>query len=198
MNFQNSTRHTLEQVHKNCLCLLRRLCGFSWNLKSADLKTPVSKLHIYLVWCSEYGWWCDEPGSRNYTRNEEGRGGPWSSPTSGGIPGVPGNAGPPDSSAHFNIFQDLIKTENSMVLQDLILNNLPQPSWANLCILHVFLTSNFICSKPHKIVEYTLRYFKFSSNKICWSTGIKFTLAESFNKIWNFLEFKRMINRLRF
>ena len=34
-----------------------------------------------------------------------------------------------------------------------------------------------------KLTKFTLRNFKFSSNKICWSTGIKFTLAESFNKI---------------
>ena len=32
-------------------------------------------------------------------------------------------------------------------------------------------------------VNYTPRNFKFSSNKICWSTGIKFTLVELFNKI---------------
>ena len=29
---------------------------------------------------------------------------------------------------------------------------------------------------------YTLRNFKFSSDKICWSTGIKYTLGESFVK----------------
>ena len=29
---------------------------------------------------------------------------------------------------------------------------------------------------------YTLRNLKFSSNKICWTTGTKFTLAESFVK----------------
>ena len=32
---------------------------------------------------------------------------------------------------------------------------------------------------------HTLRNFEFSSNKICRSTGIKFTLAKSFNKISN-------------
>ena len=40
-------------MHKNVYdqeMLLRRLCGFFKNLKSADLKKPVSKLHIYLVW----------------------------------------------------------------------------------------------------------------------------------------------------
>jgi len=28
----------------------------------------------------------------------------------------------------------------------------------------------------------TLRNFRFSSNKICWSTGLKYTLVESFVK----------------
>ena len=33
-----------------------------------------------------------------------------------------------------------------------------------------------------QVPQHTLINFKFSSNKICWSTGIKFTLAESFVK----------------
>ena len=34
-----------------------------------------------------------------------------------------------------------------------------------------------------KMFIFTLRNFKFSSYKICWSNGIKFTLAESFVKL---------------
>ena len=40
--------------------------------------------------------------------------------------------------------------------------------------------------QDHAIVN-TLRNFKFSSNKICWSTGIKFTVVELFNKIWRMI-----------
>ena len=56
------------------------------------------------------------------------------------------------------------------------------PLWIGHC--HLYMEG------PGRVTwnYYTLRNFKFPFNKICWSTGIKFTLAESFVKfcwIWN-------------
>ena len=47
----------------------------------------------------------------------------------------------------------------------------------------IFLQRKEEKSSKREKKDYTLRNLKFSSNKICWSTGIKFILAESFNKI---------------
>ena len=49
------------------------------------------------------------------------------------------------------------------------------------------LNQEFYFDSPDDILKLhniycTLRNLKFSSNKICWSTGLKYTLAESFVK----------------
>ena len=72
-------------------------------------------------------------------------------------------------------------------------SNWPPPQLSNFPILKslqpgVFnlwcfiLKYNYHSLKIKGLYHHNLRNFKFSSHKICWSTGIKFTLAESSNK----------------